>query len=369
MEYVQERVTTLHDFGNTAPSAPVERTTVLVPLTGRDYDTPAADRTFRALAALSPARVLVSLRAEPARVGPIVDWLDGFDLSTTVLWCTAPRVERRLAEAGLDGVAGKGRDAWLGLGLAAGGGTGAGTEYVVVHDADAATYDGSTVSRLLFPLARGKAFAKGYYARVEDEKLYGRLCRLFYTPVVETLGAAHSAPVLAYLDAFRYPLAGEFAVTGALARRLRVPRDWGLEVGVLGDAFDIAGFAGSAQVDLGVHEHDHRSVSGPGGLGEMAGSVGATLFRLLEERDIEPDYETLPGRYRQTAGRLVEQYAADAAFNGLAYDPAGEREQVAAYATSIAPPTGDTRLPAWREVELEPDEIAALSAAAIDTAR
>ena len=382
MEYIQERVTTLHDFGNTAPSAPVDRTTVLVPLTGRDYNTPAADRTFRALAALSPARVLVSLRAEPARVGAIVDWLDGFDLATTVLWCTAPRVERRLADAGLDGVAGKGRDAWLGLGLAAGGGTatgpgpgtttgtgataGAGPEYIVVHDADATTYDGSTVSRLLFPLARGQAFAKGYYARVEDEQLYGRLCRLFYTPLVETLGAAHSAPVLAYLDAFRYPLAGEFAVTSALARRLRVPRDWGLEVGVLGDAFGIAGFAGSTQVDLGVHEHDHRSVSGPGGLSEMAGSVGTTLFRLLENRGIEPDYETLPGRYQQTADRLVEQYAADAAFNGLAYDPAGEREQVAAYAGSIAPPTGDTRLPAWRDIELEPDEIATLSAAAID---
>ncbi len=338
---------------------------MLVPLTGRDYDTPAAARTFRALATLSPARVLVSLRAEPTRVGAIVNWLNGFDLSTTVLWCTAPGVERRLADAGFDGVAGKGRDAWLGLGLAAA----AETEYVVVHDADAATYDGSTVSRLLFPLARGRAFVKGYYARVEDEKLYGRLCRLFYVPLVKTLDAAHSAPVLSYLDAFRYPLAGEFAVTGALARRLRVPRDWGLEVGVLGDAFDIAGFAGSAQVDLGMHKHDHRSISGPGGLDEMAGNVGSTLFRLLEERGIEPDYKTLPRRYQQTADRLVEQYAADAAFNGLTYDPAGEREQITAYAASIAPSTRDTRLPAWRDIELEPDEIAALSAAAIDETR
>ncbi len=363
MEYVQERVTTLHDFGGAAPSAPVGEATVLVPLTDQDHATPAADRTFRALAELEPERVVVALRADRRRVGTVAEWLEGFDLPVELLWCTAPRVERRLAEAGLDGAAGKGRDVWLGLGRAAV------SEYVVVHVADATTYDGTCLPRLLFPLTRGYRFVKGYYARVEDNRLYGRLCRLFYRPLVETLAASHDEPVLEYLGAFRYALAGEFALTGELARRLCVPRGWGLEVGVLGDAFGAGGLAGSAQVDLGVHEHDHRAVGGAGGLEEMAESVGATLFRVLEDHGVEPEYDALPDRYRGTARRLVDQYAADAAFNGLAYDPADEREQVRAYAGAIGPPSGDDRLPPWQEAPVEPAEIAELSAAAIEDAR
>lgn len=138
---------------------------------------------------------------------------------------------------------------------------------------------------------------------------------------------------------------------------------------MLGEAFGAGGLAGSAQVDLGVHEHDHRTVGGAGGLGEMAASVGATLFRVLEDHGVEPDYDSLPDRYRETARRLVDQYAADAAFNGLAYDPGGEREQVQAYAGGIAQPSGDDRLPPWRETPVEPGEIAELSAAAIEDAR
>ena len=363
MEYVQERVTTLHDFGGAAPSAPVREATVLVPLTDHDHATPAADQTFEVLADLEPERVVVPLRADRRRVSAVAEWLEGFDLPVELLWCTAPRVEKRLAEAGLDSAAGKGRDVWLGLGRAAE------SEYVVVHDADATTYDGTCVPRLLFPLTRGYRFAKGYYARVEDDRLYGRLYRLFYRPLVETLAAGHDEPVLAYLGAFRYALAGEFALTGELARELCVPRGWGLEVGVLGDAFGAGGLARSAQVDLGVHEHDHRTVGGAGGLGEMASSVGATLFRVLEDHGVEPDYGALPDRYRETARRLVDQYAADAAFNELAYDPEGEREQVRAYAGAIAQPSGDDRLPPWRETPVEPSEIAELSAAAIKNVR
>ena len=391
MEYVQERVTTLHDFGSVAPSAPLDRTTVLVPLAGADHATPAADRTFRTLAEVDPARVVVSVRADRSEIEAVAEWLAGFDLEAELLWCTAPRLESALAQAGLDGDAGKGRDVWLGLGLAATAPSapptlaprrGSGphesgsklesepesvpeTEYIVVHDADATTYDGSCVPRLLFPLTRGAAFAKGYYARVEDGQLYGRLCRLFVRPLVETLADSHDAPILSYLDAFRYPLAGEFALTSELARRLRVPRGWGLEVGVLGEAYGAAGIDGSAQVDLGVHEHDHRSVGGAGGLGEMAAGVGATLFRVLTDYGVEPAYETLPERYQETARRLVDQYAADAAFNGLAYDAADEREQVRAYAEAIAPPTGDDRLPAWQTAPIEPETIAELSAAAL----
>ena len=362
MEYVQERVTTLHDFDGANPPAPTDRATVVVPMTERDHASLAAERVLTELERVDPERLVIALRATDEQVGDVVSWVDGFDVAAEVLWCSAPRVESHLRERGLNGETGKGRDVWLALGVAAD------SEYVVCHDADAKTYTAAHVNKLLFPLANGHDFAKGYYARVENGRLYGRLFRLFYAPLVRALDDAHDAPVVDYFDAFRYGLAGEFAATSDLVRSLRVQRGWGLEVGTLGDAFQQAGFERSAQVDLGLHEHDHRSVGGPSGLGDMCREVGAALFRSLEDAGVTPEYETLADDYRQQARRLVDQYAADAGFNGLEYDVAAEREQVETYAAAIEPPGEDRRLPAWRDTSLEADAIHALSAAAIEDA-
>ncbi|SEW22010.1 glycosyltransferase family protein [Natrinema salifodinae] len=367
MEYVQERIATLHEFGECSgadaeaggdlareAASAVAETAVVVPMAGREYESPAADRVLGELERLvpAPAAVFVPVRTEPERIGPFRDWLDTFDLPTRVLWCNAPGVDRLFADAGLAGDFGKGRDVWLALGPAADA-----ADTVVVHDADARSYEAEHVRRLLAPLTLDYEFSKGYYARVERDRLYGRLFRLFYEPLVRALAAAHDAPIVDYLGAFRYALAGEFAATADLARRLRAPRAWGLEVGTLGDAYDVAGFGGSAQVDLGRHEHDHRAVTGDAGLEGMSREVAAELLRALEDRGVEPDYETLPDRYRVAGGELIDQYRADAAFNGLEYDPAGERDQVARYAESIAPPGPDTRLPRWTEAPFSPADV------------
>ncbi len=362
MEYVQERVTTLHDFDGATPDAPTAQATVVVPMTERDHASLAAERVFSELQRVDPERVIIALRATEPHVGEVLSWVETFDLTTEVLWCSAPRLERHLHERGLDGETGKGRDVWLALGLAAD------SEYVVCHDADTKSYTAAHVTKLLYPLATGHEFSKGYYARVENDRLYGRLFRLFYTPLVRALDAAHDDPVVDYLDAFRYGLAGEFAATGDLVERLRVQRGWGLEVGTLGDAYQHAGFDASAQVDLGLHEHDHRSVGGPSGLGDMCREVGVALFRVLEDAGVSPEYATLSRRYRDQAHRLVDQYATDAGFNGLEYDAAAEREQVATYAGAVEEPGEDRRLPAWRETTLEPDAVRSLSAAAIEEA-
>jgi glucosyl-3-phosphoglycerate synthase len=351
MEYVQERVATLHAFDGPTPPAPTDRAAVVVPMTERDHGSLAAEGVLSALETVDPERVVVAIRAAPERVGEVADWLDGFDLPLVPLWCDGPRLADRLADAGLDGERGKGRDVWLALGVASA------CEYVVVHDADATTYSPAHVPRLLFPLREGFRFAKGYYARVENDRLYGRLFRLFYEPLVRALADATDAPILAYLGAFRYALAGEFAATRDVVRSLRVQRGWGLEVGTLGDAFDAAGFDGTAQVDLGRHEHDHRAVSGPTGLSTMSRDVGRALLQVVEEHGVSPDYVTLPERYRETAEAFVRGYAADAAFNGLAYDPAEERGQVREYADAIAPPESDPRLPAWEDAPLSAADV------------
>ncbi|KTG09706.1 glycosyl transferase family 2 [Haloprofundus marisrubri] len=357
MEYVQERIATLHDLADPAPDAPTDRAAVVLPMTEREYAGLAAERVLSELEHVDPERVVVPLRASAERVGPFTDWLSEYDLPLSVLWCDGPRLTSRLAEEGLNGRRGKGRDVWLALGQALD------SEFVVVHDADTKTYSRSYVSRLLFPLSQGYEFSKGYYARVENDRLYGRLFRLFYAPLVAALAEETDAPILDYLSAFRYALAGEFAATTDVARRLRVQRTWGLEVGTLGDAFTLAGLDGSAQVDLGAYEHDHRAVGGPTGLSEMSRSVGAALLQVVEDHGVDPAYETLPRRYRETARRLVRQYGVDAAFNGLDYDRSEEYEQVERYTEAITAPSDDDRLPAWVDSPISPATVAELAEA------
>ena len=358
MEYVQERIATLHDLGDTAGDTvvpgglehdPVAETAVVVPMTGRELESPAAARVLSELEALEPAAVFVPVRASPDRIEPFREWLESFALPIRPLWCNAPAVESLLTEAGLGGRAGKGHDVWLALGPAA-----EAAKYLVVHDADARSYEADHVRRLLAPLTMEFAFSKGYYARVEQGQLYGRLFRLFYAPLLRALSGSHDTPVLGYFDAFRYALAGEFAMRADLARRLRPPRAWGLEVGTLGDAFDYAGFAGTAQVDLGRHEHDHRAVAGETGLEGMSREVAAELLRVLEEHGVDPEYDSLQTQYLAAGRELIEQYGADAAFNGLAYDPVAERDQLERYAESITSPGPDRRLPRWTDAPITP---------------
>ena len=357
MEYVQEEITTLHELREPTPEAPTDRAAVVVPMTEREYGGLAAERVLSELAAVDPQRVVVPLRAPAETVGPFGEWLDGFELSVEVLWCSGPRVDELLVDHGLDGGGGKGRDVWLALGQVLD------ADYVVCHDADTKTYDRWYVPRLLFPLEHGHEFAKGYYARVENNALYGRLFRLFYAPLLRTLAAETDAPVLDYLSAFRYALAGEFAATGELISKLRVQRSWGLEVGTLGDAYAHAGFERTAQVDLGAYEHDHRAVSGPAGLSEMSSAVGDALCRVVSEHGVDPDYASLPERYRAVAERFVDQYAVDAAYNGLDYDRSDELDQVAAYSETVGEPGVDSRLPAWADTSLSPAAVAEAAAA------
>ncbi|NHN42277.1 glycosyl transferase family 2 [Halorubellus sp. JP-L1] len=352
MEYVQERVTTLHDYGDADPVAPTERAAVVVPMTEREYAGLAPERTLSALEAVDPARVVVPLSASSERVADFHDWLDSFDLDVDLLWCSSPEVEDALAEHGLGGPAGKGRDVWLALGYAADA-----AEFVVCHDADAKTYSERHVPKLLAPLGDEYAFAKGYYARVENRQLYGRLFRLFVRPLVRALDDATDHAFVDYLGAFRYALAGEFAMDADLAREVRAQREFGLEVGTLADAYAHAGFERSAQVDLGRHEHDHRAVTGPTGLSDMSEQVGRALFNALADHGVDVDYTALRDAYRDTADALVDQYAADAAFNDFDYDAPGERDQVEAYAPAVRPPDRDDRLPAWHDVDLHPETI------------
>lgn len=374
MEFAQESIATLHDFGAATPSAPVDRASVLVPMIGAEYGTAPAERLFEGLERVDPREVVVPLRARAARAVAIADWLETFSVPVRILWCSGPRITERLEDIGPHQNAGKGRDMWLGLGVARG-------DYVVFHDADAATYEPVDTYKLLAPLEMGLegaapdepasafSFVKAYYARVENDRLYGRLTRLFYEPLVAALAGTHDAEFLTYLQAFRYALAGESAMTAPLARSMRVHPRWGFEVASLGEAYAFGGMAGSAQVDLGRYEHEHRSVEGPGSLSRVSVGVAEALFHALADHDVDVSFETLRDRYRRTAYRRIRAYAADSAFNDFEYDAEAERRQVQTYARSVTPPGVDDRLPPWKAVSLSADAVVRATRADLDGAR
>ncbi|MEF8781882.1 MAG: glycosyl transferase family 2 [Haloarculaceae archaeon] len=362
MDYKQEQIATVHNLTDGSPEAPLAESAVVVPIAGDTIEAIQPTHIFETLERVGSGEVIVPLRAPERATVAFSQWVRSLDLPVTVLWCNSDLVEEVLGRYGLDGEVGKGRDVWLGLGVAANR-----AEYVAVHDADTVTYRDSHVPRLLAPLHSGYRFVKGYYARVEQRQLYGRLTRLFVAPLLRALSARHDEPILEYLSAFRYPLAGEFALTAETARKLRAQRAWGLEIGMLGETYDFAGKRGTVQVDLGIHRHDHRPVGGSNGLASMATQVGIALFRTLEDHGVEPTYDKLVDTYRDVGSELIEQYELDAALNGLSYDRASERDQVGAYAETIDQPGPDTRLPSWENTTLEPSKVVSASEAAMRT--
>ena len=317
------------------------------------------------LESVSPATVIVALRAGKNQIPSYYDWLTGFDLPLEVVWCNAPSVNDLLDNHGLSGNPGKGRDLWIAIGLAADS-----HRYIVCHDADTESYSRSYVERLLFPLTRGYTFSKGYYARVEDNQLYGRLFRLLYAPLLTALHTLHpTEPLIQYLGAFRYALAGEFATTASLLQQLPFERRFGLEVGTLGGAYSHAGFDKTAQVDLGEYKHDHRAVGGPTGLADMSREIVAALFRTLTDNEIQIDHETIRDEYLATGHTLIDHYATDAAYNGLDYTPDDERKQLQTYVDAIEPLGPDDRLPSWNETSLNPNTMRQRAHTDLDTLR
>ena len=69
-------------------------------------------------------------------------------------------------------------------------------------------------------------------------------------------------PTLLFLESFRYPLAGEFAMVTDLAWIIRVPGNWGLEVGILAEVHRNCANRRVCQVDLAdSYEHRYQDLS------------------------------------------------------------------------------------------------------------
>jgi glucosyl-3-phosphoglycerate synthase len=273
-------------------------------------------------------------------------FFSGLPQKPKLIWCTGPRMEaiyERLKQEGIDvGEDGKGRSAWIAYGyiLAL-----ENSHVIALHDCDIVTYDRELLARLCYPVAHpniGFEFCKGYYSRVTDQ-LHGRVTRLFVSPLLRSLKATlGSNPFLDYLDSFRYILAGEFSMDIELARRLRIPGDWGIEVGVLAEVHRNCVLSRVCQVDLSdsyEHKHQPLTLEDPDkGLLKMGTDIAKCLFRNLASRGYILSHEffiSLKSCYLRIAQDFIARYEYDSALNGLKYDRHREVSQSEAFLRCI----------------------------------
>jgi len=263
-----------------------------------------------------------------------------------VIWNDGARIQdllKLLASHEIDiGLPGKGRGCWTAFGYVL---ARRQSTVIALHDCDILSYDREYLARLCYPVANpnlGYEFCKGYYSRVTD-RLHGRVTRLFMTPLLRSLQQLVGPhPLLTFLDSFRYPLAGEFAMVKDLAWINRIPGDWGLEVGVLAEVYRNCALRRICQADIAeAYEHKHQALSADDpeeGLLKMCVDITKSLFRNLASEGMvlaEASLKTLRATYLQAAQEAIRRYEADAAINGLRFDRHEERTAVDAFLKGI----------------------------------
>lgn len=264
-----------------------------------------------------------------------------------ILWNDGPRLqalERELAEWNLaPPEPGKGRNVWYCLGYMM---ASQRCDALALHDCDITTYNRSLLARLLYPVANPNfdyRFCKGYYARVSGDQLKGRVTRLLVTPLLRgmklTLG---NTEYLDYLDSFRYPLAGEFALMAHIIPGLRIPSDWGLEIGVLSEILRNHVPHRICQAEIfDIYDHKHKLLSDEdrdAGLNKMSIDIAKALFRKLAIQGhilTQETFRTIKATYYRIALDMVTAHQNNAAINGLKFDLHAEERAVEVFAESI----------------------------------
>ncbi|HEY5752877.1 MAG TPA: hypothetical protein VIT21_07005 [Chthoniobacterales bacterium] len=337
---------------------------LVLPCTLDDLRQPAMAEILRELRkAQYLTTIVISVnRMRPADLGDARRIVDGAgDQRLRLLWGDAPRVEELLREIDVPiDAGGKGLNLWLATGFLLLAGK---CKILISHDADIVNYHRRIPALLTLPLAHPAMdyhFAKGYYPRV-SERLYGRVTRLFVGPLLRALVRLNGHhPLLDFLEAFRYPLAGEFGVDSNLASQLKFSPGWDLEMGMLCEIHRLLPPGQVAQIDLDMnYEHKHQElISGPrksSGLERLVAEIGTCLLENLRSEGVglHPGVVSgLPTAYSAAVREMVRRYHHTALVNGLEFDREGELRLGEAFAAALDRPRAISlqRLPGWDDL-------------------
>jgi glucosyl-3-phosphoglycerate synthase len=320
-----------------------ESITLVLPCHYTEIGTPAL-RTIRG--ALGRAtfigNVVISMNGIPEdRISEVKRFWSGLKLPHVVLWNDSPDLLQNLEQRELLVTPGKGLNLWLAFGwLALDGRSGT----ILVHDCDIANYRLDILAALALPVARfGYSYCKGYYSRVREE-LFGRVTRLFVIPLVRSLvRVLGHAPLLDFIDSFRYPLSGEYSMTVETALELPVESGWSLEIGSLCEFHRLLDPGAVCQVDLAIaFDHKHRALNPeqPGeGLLHSATEIAMSLLSHLEREGCGLDAKTLESvvrAYESVSKDFVRRYQHVAILNALPFDSLREARATDAFAANLS---------------------------------
>jgi len=344
---------------------------LLLPALVTEFDGEAMPRIIEELKGVDYLyKIVLSLdKATEQRFREIRSLMSVLPADVRIVWHDGPRMKALLKELmdsdfKLD-TPGKGRSVWMTLGYIL---ADKDVYAIAMHDCDIVNYRREMVARLVYPVVHPSLdfeFSKGYYARVTD-RLYGRVTRLFYTPLIRTMKRilGYNA-FIEYLDNFRYALSGEFAFDNPLARGIRISPTWGLEVSLLSEVYQKTSVNRICQVEIiETYEHKHQILKKnkpTEGLIRMAADIGKALLRVLSQDGLvmsDAFFRTMMTTYIQESRTAIEKYNALALLNGLTYDRHEEIEAVDAFVGSlklaieefVKDPVGIPMLPGWVRV-------------------
>ncbi|MCL1141549.1 glycosyltransferase family protein [Shewanella gaetbuli] len=331
------------------------------------------------------SQIVIGLdRADKAQYQKAMTFFNRLPQHHRILWNDGPRLQALDKELSALGLApkelGKGRNVWYCMGYVLASNK---AESVALHDCDIVTYEKSLLARLLYPVANPQfnyEFGKGYYARIAEGKLNGRVSRLLVTPLIKALKRVVGYnEYLEYMDSFRYPLAGEFSFRRDVLNDLRIPSDWGLEIGVLSEMQRNYAHNRICQVDIADnYDHKHQDLSlhdSQAGLSKMSIDITKAFYRKLATQGntfSTETFRTLKATYYRIALDYVETYHNDALMNGLTTDIHLEEKAVEMFAQNIVTagcnfldnPMETPFMPTWsRVVSAMPDVLERLKEA------
>ncbi|EBA07579.1 hypothetical protein [Sagittula stellata] len=316
-------------------------------------------------------RIIIGLdRADEDQFRRARDFFSRLPQDHVVLWNDSPRMKSYMARLEEMGLApdepGKGKNMWTCMGYMI---SCADTAVMALHDCDIVTYDREMLARLVYPVVNPNfryQLSKGFYPRVGDGKLNGRVTRLLVSPLLIALKRViGDRDYIDYLRAFRYPLSGEFALRTGLLPDLRIPSDWGLEIGVLSEVWRNSGRHTVCQVEIAdAYDHKHQDESegdAAAGLNRMSTDICKAIFRKLAADGTiftANSFRALKATYYRVALDLLEFYDNDAKMNGLTLDRHREERTIELFAenimvaghTFLAKPNDAPFIPNWSRV-------------------
>ncbi len=265
----------------------------------------------------------------------------------TILWNDGPKLKKLDNELKKKNLApnqmGKGRNVWYCIGMCIARDT---ARSVALHDCDIKTYDRRMLAKLFYPVVNplfNFEFCKGYYPRIANNKMNGRVARLLVGPLLTALEKTiGQSEYLNFMKSFKYPLAGEFSFRRNVLPELRISSDWGIEVGILSEMQRSFSPNNICQVDLAdAYDHKHQDLSiddETKGLSKMSIDIIKTFIKKLATQGNSFSRETfrsLKATYYRSALDLIDIYRSDAAMNGLKFDSHKEEEAVELFAVNI----------------------------------